>query len=94
MTRRDYIRAAGILREARAMHPDSAAAIGTVTAGLAAMFADDNPRFDRARFYDAAGIPATTPAEPDPFCSECGRRATVRLTADGPSLCNVCSGLA
>jgi hypothetical protein len=65
MTRRDYVRIAAALRSARPIdeprNGGDLMAIGARAAWLTAVehvalaLAQDNPRFDRARFYAAAG---------------------------------------
>jgi len=69
MTKKDYELIAKAIREARVFwnkehdlgttwvpkaHTDSV--LGTVTVVLTHMLADDNPRFDRKRFFDACHL--------------------------------------
>lgn len=61
MTRKDYIKVADMLAGefALARHDNTVgavAALRNVTFGIADIFAQDNPRFDRQRFYTAAGL--------------------------------------
>jgi hypothetical protein len=67
-TRRTFEKVAAVLAGERALmgaladeHASRTAvqAINNVTLSVADAFAQDNPRFDRARFYAAAGIPTT-----------------------------------
>jgi hypothetical protein len=53
MSRKDYEKAAAILAEAKSFLPESAH--GYLVLQFSAMFAADNPRFDRERFQSAAG---------------------------------------
>ncbi len=59
MSKKDYIAVAGVLlNTARAFHskgPEQTA-IDAVAHGLAAHFAEDNPRFNRHRFLVACGL--------------------------------------
>ena len=55
MTRKDYEKAAGIAR----VYVDGGdvETARTVTLAFVALFSNDNPRFDVARFRKAAGVP-------------------------------------
>ena len=60
-TRREAVEAfAAELRAARELDSNPAArqAVERVAEGLASIFATENPRFDRARFLKACGLPA------------------------------------
>ena len=55
MSRKDYIAIAKILRaqwETANMHDTSKGVIWTTTLSVADVFAQDNVRFDRAKFYE------------------------------------------
>lgn len=59
MSRKHYVAAAKVINHAvslAVLNEDSRSLelLAEVAEGLADTFADDNPRFDRARFYDAA----------------------------------------
>ena len=58
MTRKDYVAIAKALQLARLTNPAKAhgLAIDDVAFILAAVFAEDNSRFDRAKFLAAAGV--------------------------------------
>lgn len=58
MTRKDYILIAAALRDARQANSTAAHEIAISDAAfiLARSLANDNPRFDRARFLAAAGV--------------------------------------
>ena len=51
MARKDYIKAAGIVREARRIDGDTVAT--TIRDAFAELFRGDNARFDYRRFVDA-----------------------------------------
>lgn len=51
MTRKDYIRAAAIVREVRRFNGDTVAT--TIRDAFAVLFGGDNARFDYVRFVDA-----------------------------------------
>lgn len=58
MTRKDYVALAAAISEARAKTddlPGAAYTLSMATVTIANALAADNPRFDRARFYAAAG---------------------------------------
>lgn len=59
MTRQDYIKIAKALRDARGeafeAQGGAAYALNVAVAYLADVLGEDNPRFDRARFQEAAG---------------------------------------
>ena len=58
MSRKDYVKVASIIHTAiQESGFDGWTSVYEVGRLLADMFADDNPRFDRDRFYDAAGLP-------------------------------------
>jgi hypothetical protein len=59
MTRKHYVEVAAILAGERAVYaskPDAVRVLDNVTHSLADVFKRDNSRFDRQRFYDAAGL--------------------------------------
>lgn len=60
MSRKHYVAAAQILARHTARVPwvsdDQRSTAQAIAADLADMFAADNPRFDRARFFTAAGV--------------------------------------
>lgn len=59
MTRKTYELFAEVLASQRAVNADNPIAVHAVdgvTKSLTDIFAQDNPRFDRDRFYRAAGI--------------------------------------
>jgi hypothetical protein len=61
MSRKDYRAFAAILAEAGMYSPDpdgAAPTINLIAHGMAGVFERDNRRFDRARFFSAAGLPA------------------------------------
>jgi hypothetical protein len=61
MTRKHYQMVAEILHGDYAVHTHSPVAqnvVRGITLSLADVFAQDNPRFDRQRFYAAVGIVA------------------------------------
>ena len=61
MTRKDYIALARAISEARTRTREklgSGYVLSMVTVTIANELAADNPRFDRARFFAAAGAPA------------------------------------
>lgn len=53
MTKKDYIKLAAVLKDTRDIEHDTWSAIVTRIANTCA---DDNPRFNRERFYAAAGV--------------------------------------
>jgi hypothetical protein len=63
MSRKDYEKVAAILREENDFAGDgrdlasrtARAVVATVTVKMADMFAEDNPRFNRAKFLEACG---------------------------------------
>ena len=60
MSKKDYVKVASIIHTAlQESDPsyDAWASVAEVGQRLADMFAADNPRFDRDRFYKAAGLP-------------------------------------
>lgn len=62
-TRKHFEKTAAILAGERALAQNSGnegarLAVASITFSLADMFAQDNPRFDRAAFYRAAGMDA------------------------------------
>lgn len=62
MSKKHYVKTAAILAGERAivthaLDESARIAISAITYSLADMFAQDNPRFDRATFYAAAGQP-------------------------------------
>ena len=64
MTKRDYIAVAAILRgDIESQTPKCKLALQNTGRSLADMFARDNHRFDRDRFYIAAGIKNMTAEE-------------------------------
>lgn len=58
MSRKHYIKIADILAAERALaiEPESLVRIDNITYSLADVFKQDNPLFDRERFYAAAGL--------------------------------------
>ena len=61
MTRKDYVAIAGALRYVLDVHNqagnnETQSAIHDCVAGIANVMAQDNPRFDRARFLKACGV--------------------------------------
>lgn len=64
MTRKDYVAIAAAITHAQAVMEASrctetaASALGTIAGTIADVMANDNPRFDRARFLKACGIAA------------------------------------
>ncbi len=58
MTRQDYIKIADVLRAEREAATMRAAtqAVDNITRRMAGLLASDSPRFDRERFYSAAGM--------------------------------------
>jgi len=61
MTRKDYVAIARAIYEARertSTTPGAGYGLSMVTVTLANELAADNPRFDRRRFFEAAGAPA------------------------------------
>lgn len=63
MTRKDYVSAAAAIQSTReaprfsgAGVAEYGAACDDIARSLADVFAADNPRFDRERFYSAAGV--------------------------------------
>ena len=64
MSRRDYLEAARIVREADYLTP---AARARLVADLVTFFADDNPRFSPAKFR--AACEPEPQLEPEPLCS-------------------------
>lgn len=57
MTRKHYIEIAAILAGERAIADDrDRRVLDNFTRSLADVLKRDNPRFDRQRFYDAAGL--------------------------------------
>jgi hypothetical protein len=60
VTRRHYIKVAALLAAKRSLarhHLAELRFVDNLTRSLADLFAQDNPRFDRQRFYVAAGKP-------------------------------------
>ena len=56
MSRKHYQAFAALLAAERAIAPlEANRTVDNVTLAIADLFAQDNPRFDRYRFYDAAG---------------------------------------
>lgn len=53
MSKKDYIRIAAVLAQWRASE-SSASITAAITLDLAEVFAADNPRFDKSRFFQAA----------------------------------------
>ena len=62
MTRKDYIKFAALLASYKAdPHSDNVTPVEVaefLTLRIADLFAEDNERFDRARFVEAAGLKA------------------------------------
>jgi hypothetical protein len=63
MTKKDYILIAALLAEVRSRYAplpnksvSAAKVLADVTTGIADILARDNPRFDRARFFEACGL--------------------------------------
>lgn len=57
MTRKDYEKMATVIRSHRKDDDGtSSAVIASIAIDLAQVFATDNPRFDRARFFGACGL--------------------------------------
>ena len=58
MSKKDYVKVASIIHDAlqESGTYDAWASVYEVGQRLADMFAADNPRFDRDRFYKAAGL--------------------------------------
>jgi len=57
MSRKHYVAVAAMLRVHISVSGDQeAAGMREVARSLATLFADDNPRFDRARFLAACGV--------------------------------------
>ena len=57
MSRKDYTRLANILREKLiSASPETRSALHKVAIDVAIMCTEDNPRFDRARFFTACGF--------------------------------------
>ena len=59
MTRKDYVAIAGCFKRASDSHQqdkDGLAALAHVADAIAYQMAQDNPRFDRARFLKACGV--------------------------------------
>lgn len=52
MSRKDYVRAAAIIRDLTLTHVEKE----PIAQQFADMFAEDNPNFDRQRFLEAAGV--------------------------------------
>lgn len=58
MTRKDYVAIAGAIALAKTTNPQSKGhqiAVADVAVLIAGVMANDNPRFDRARFLKACG---------------------------------------
>ena len=53
MTKRDYTLIAKAIRQARAEYEDATEPLCSLELALAAAFAEQNPRFDRVRFFNA-----------------------------------------
>ena len=64
MSRKDYVAAARLVREAHYLNDEARARL---VADLVTLFADDNARFSPSRFRAAC--------EPVPRCTTCGRPA-------------------
>jgi hypothetical protein len=60
MSKKDYIKIAGVLRACGALEwakcTDGRAALKTCALTFAGVLADDNPRFDKLRFLAACGM--------------------------------------
>ena len=56
MTRKDYVALAAALRLANQITDNQGWDDRTYVSAIANVLAADNPRFDRARFYAAAGV--------------------------------------
>lgn len=53
MTKKDYIRAAEIIRERAQEYPAGHLVLKELTTAFIVLFKDDNPRFDVFRFHEA-----------------------------------------
>jgi hypothetical protein len=53
MTRKDYVKFAEMLRQKRQLIEDSSSTLLDLTISIADIFAQDNPKFDREKFYAA-----------------------------------------
>lgn len=57
MTRKDYVKIAALLKKYLSLTVDEEKALMVwLIDDFAKMMADDNPRFDRQRFLEAAGV--------------------------------------
>ena len=61
MTKKDYVKIAGIVKKQLNCHCDICAncivsIFSTLAQDLAVVFASDNPRFDQDRFLEACGL--------------------------------------